>query len=95
MNNYEGLFIVSPALAKEDLEKALSYIREQITKHKGTIEKAEDLGKRKLSYRIGKQREGQYYLLNFKVEPQLVKEIERAYKLNEAILKVLITRKEK
>lgn len=94
MNIYEGLFIVSPTLGKEDTEKALSYIKDQITKHKGAIEKTEDLGKRRLAYRLNKQREGQYYVLNFKLEPNQVKEIEHAYKLSDSILRVLITKKD-
>lgn len=94
MSNYEGLFIVNATLGKDALEKALSYIREQITKHRGTIEKTEEMGTKKLSYRLNKQREGHYYLLNFKIEPKAVKDVEHAYKMNDSILRVLITKKE-
>lgn len=95
MNNYEGLFIISSTLAKEELEKTVSYLRDQIIKHKGSVDKIEDLGRKKMSYRISKQREGQYYLLNFKLEPELIKDVEHAYKLNDSILRVLIIKKEK
>ncbi len=95
MNNYEGLFVVSSNLNKEGLDKTASYLKEQVVKYKGTVEKIEDLGKKRLSYRLNKQREGQYYLLNFKAEPQTIKELEHAYKLNDSILRVLITKKEK
>lgn len=95
MNSYDAVFIINSTLNKDETEKAISYIKDQILKQKGDVEKLEDLGKKKLPYRIKKQREGQYYVLNFKVEPNIIKELRQAYKLNDSILKVFITRKEK
>jgi len=93
MNKYEAMFIVRPDLSEEDKKNLFNQIAEAITKNKGEVAKAMVWSeRRKLWFVIKKQLEGIYYLVEFTVAPSAIQEIRRNYKLNENILRVLISR---
>jgi small subunit ribosomal protein S6 len=92
MPKYEAMFIIKPDLAEEEKKTLFSQLSDAVTKNNGTItSSAVWAEKRKLYFPLGKYREGTYYLMNFELPPQGVKEINQAYKLNENVLRVLIT----
>jgi small subunit ribosomal protein S6 len=93
MKDYEAMFIIKPDLSKEDRKNLLDQINEVVTKFNGNVLQSNIWAeKRKLCFPIKKYQEGTYYLLNFKVDTSAIKEIRHAYKLNENILRVLVTR---
>ncbi|MFH1857392.1 MAG: 30S ribosomal protein S6 [Candidatus Omnitrophota bacterium] len=92
MGLYEGLFIVRPDLNEESQKTLYAQIEEPITKNGGTIETAQEWGRRALAYPIRKKREGLYYLVRFQVNPGMVTNLRKHYSLNESILRTLITR---
>ncbi|MBU4477727.1 MAG: 30S ribosomal protein S6 [Candidatus Omnitrophica bacterium] len=94
MNKYEGIFILKVSLDNDAQQKLVEEIKEIITKNKGEIEQVQSWGKRKLAYPIKKQSEGIYYLIDFKLLPEMVKKIESVLKLNELILRVMTIKKE-
>lgn len=92
MNKYEAIFIVKPDLTEEERKALFNQIHEAVTKNKGEVASGVVWSeKRKLLFPLKKYREGVYYLLNFSLLPLAVKEIQHAYKLNENILRVLIS----
>jgi len=92
MNKYEAMFIVKPDLSEEAKKELFNQIHEAVVKNNGQVSGGSVWAeKRKLYFTIKKCREGLYYLLNFSIAPQAIKEIRQAYKLNENILRVLIT----
>lgn len=92
LNKYEAMFIVKPDLSDEDKKTLFSQINDTVTKNQGAVDAGSVWAeKRKLQFTIKRFREGMYYLLNFSVSPSAIKELEHAYKLNENILRVLIT----
>ncbi|MBI4972369.1 MAG: 30S ribosomal protein S6 [Candidatus Omnitrophica bacterium] len=96
MNKYEAMFIIRPDLSEEDKENLFTQIKDTITKNNGNILNADIWAeKRKLYFAIKRCREGIYYLVNFTASPQAISQIRHAYKLNENILRVLITRVER
>jgi len=90
MKAYEGMFIFKPDLKKEDVDKVYGQVQEIIEKHKGSIEKKDEWGKKSLAFPIKKCKEGFYYLVNFHIEPESISTIKRYFILNESILRVLI-----
>ncbi len=93
MNKYEAMFIIKPDLSEEEKKTLLAYISDTIDKNNGKVSKADVwLEKRKLQSLIKKYWEGQYFLVNFSVLPEAVTKIKYAYKLNENIFRVLITK---
>ncbi|MBI4436328.1 MAG: 30S ribosomal protein S6 [Candidatus Omnitrophica bacterium] len=91
MGRYEGLFIVKSDLAQEEQKAVFAQIEEPITKQGGTLETAQEWGRRPLAYTIRKKKEGMYYLVRFQLEPSGISVIKRNYSLNESILGSLIT----
>jgi len=95
MNKYEAMFILKPDLTEEDRKALFNQINEAVSKNQGNVTAASVWAeKRKLTFPIRKYQEGLYYLMNFSIASQAVKEVNQAYKLNENILRVLITRVE-
>ena len=94
MGLYEGLFAIHPDLSQDENKKIVSKIEEQITKTGGNIESSQDWGRRSLAYPIRKKREGMFHLLHFRVAPDAIAPLKRAYRLNESILSSLITKLE-
>ncbi len=90
MKAYEALFIFKPDLKKEGLSKVSSQVQEAIGKHKGSIEKKDEWGKKSLAYTIKKYKEGFYYLIDFHIDPEAITKLKRAFILNESILRTLI-----
>jgi small subunit ribosomal protein S6 len=92
MNKYEALFIVKPELSEEERKNLFRHIDEVVTKHHGSITQSGLWSeKRKLTFPIAKHSEGVYYLMNFSLPSLAVKDIRNAYRLNENILRVLVT----
>ena len=96
MNKYEAMCIVKPDLAEEERKTLFSQINDAITKNQGSVTQASLWSeRRKLFFPIKRQHEGLYYLVNFTMPPSALPKIREAYKLNDGILRVLITRQDK
>lgn len=93
MNSYEVMFIVKPDLSEEERKTLFSQLGDMVTKNAGTITNSLVWSeRRKLYFKLGKYHEGVYYLLNFSLDPQAIKELRQLYKLNENVLRTLFTR---
>ena len=92
MNKYEAMFILRPDISEEERKNLFSSINEAVAKLGGHISNSGLWSeKRKLFFPIKKQNEGVYYLMEFALNPAAIKEINHTYKLNENILRVLIS----
>jgi len=95
MNKYEAMFIVKPELTDDDKKTLFSQIGEVVSKNNGSVlSGAVWSEKRKLFFPLKRHREGIFYLLQFNAPGESIKDITHAYKLNENILRVLITKQE-
>jgi small subunit ribosomal protein S6 len=70
----------------------LDQLKQQIAKGGGTIEKEDNWGIRRLAYRIKKQNEGRYILLQFTASPDTAKELERRLRVSDLVLKFITVR---
>lgn len=91
MKKYEGMLIIKPDMTEEDLTRTVSFIEETISKNGGNVAKCEKWAKRRLAYSVKRYVEGEYYLCEFDAEPKSIRPIEGAYRLNDNILRTLIT----
>ncbi len=95
MNKYEAMFIIRPDLSEEEKKNLFNQVNEAVSKNQGSVITSSVWAeRRKLFFPINKQHEGLYYLVNFSIAPSAIKEINHTYKLNENILRVLITKAE-
>ena len=93
MENYEGLFIVKPDIKEEDAKNVYKAISDSVTKTGGTIKKEEVWGKKQLAYPVKKVKEGYYYKLDFLAPPEAISKLEASYKLNQDILRTMVTKR--
>ena len=92
MRIYENLFIVKPDATEEEIDHLIEQMSKNITTSGGTVDKVEKWGKRRLAYRVEKQREGYYVLLTFTADASAVREFERRMLVQDAIIKFLTVR---
>jgi small subunit ribosomal protein S6 len=92
MRVYEELFIVKPDAPEEEVDAYIGQLKELITNGKGTVEKADKWGTRKLAYRVSKYNEGVYVLFQFSSSPELVKEVERRMRVTDMVIKFITVR---
>jgi len=92
MRNYEIIFIVRPDATEEDVDKLIAQMEGVVTGTGGKVEKVEKLGRRRLAYRVEKQREGFYILFRLQGSGDTVKEFERRLKVIDTVIKYLTVR---
>jgi small subunit ribosomal protein S6 len=92
MRVYEELFIVKPDLPEEEVDGFVEQIQHVITDGKGTVDKTDKWGVRKLAYRVQKYSEGIYVLIQFTSSPDLVKEVERRMRVADQVIKFITVR---
>lgn len=92
MRIYEELFIVRPDVPEEEIDQLIEQTKQVITGGGGTVEKADKWGIRKLAYRVEKREEGFYVLLQFTSGPEVVKEVERRFRVTDQVMKFLTVR---
>ena len=94
MNKYESTIIINPNIDEEGIKKLISTFTNLINKE-GKVEKADELGKRKLAYEIAKNKEAYYVVLYFEANPSLIAELERNYRITDEIIKFMTVKVEK
>ena len=91
MRSYEVMLAINPQLENEELDPLLDKVKKLITQAKGEITKTNKWGKRKLAYEIKNFTEAIYVVLNFDVDEKIVAEFERVLKLEEKVIRYLLT----
>lgn len=91
---YEALVILKAVGTEPEIARQASQLDEPIKKIGGRVESAQPMGRRKLAFRISRQSEGHYHLLHFQAPTERIGEIERAFRLNEAIVRFMIVNAE-
>ena len=97
MNIYESIIILIPEIGEKRKNEIVEKIRNLIIKNSNNADanfEVEEIGKRKLAYEIKKQAEGYYIALNFNAEPEVIRELERYYRITDEIIKFLTIRKD-
>ena len=92
MHRYETLFIVHPELPEAQVRETVDRIRRLIEGMGGEVTELQDWGMRDLAYPIRKQPRGIYTLVQYAARPEVVKELERAMKLSDEILRFVSVR---
>ena len=91
---YELMYVVRPNVDETSLTAVTEKVDRMITAGGGEILKREDWGKRRLAFPVMKFTEGYYSVLQFNLPTAGVRDLERALKLAEEVLRFLVTRVE-
>lgn len=83
MQQYETMVLLSPELEEEAVEERIKSFESQITENGGEVLDVDRWGKKRLAYAINNQRHGYYFVVTFKSELRIIREIERQLRLDE------------
>jgi small subunit ribosomal protein S6 len=89
MRNYEMIFIVRPDVTDDDVQKLITQMEGVVAAAGGKVDKVEKMGRRRLAYRVAKQREGFYVLFCLQGTGDTVREFERRLKVIDTVIKHL------
>ena len=91
MRKYEIIFIAQPDLDEDTLNNVIEKIKGWIAEEKGEVVSVDNWCKRRMAYRIRKQRDGQYVLITANLVPASVKKISMDMRFIESIMRSMIT----
>jgi len=91
MRKYEIIFIAHPDLDEENLNNIVEKVKGWIADDKGEVVSVDNWGKKRMAYRIRKQRDGQYVLITANMEPAAVKNLSQNMRFVESIMRSMIT----
>ena len=94
MKAYELLFFVAPTISDEDRVAVMKRIETTIAEGAGKVDNVDEWGKRKLAYEINGLTDGDYTLVNFHADPQTVAELDRVLRINDAVVRHMIVKRE-
>ncbi len=92
IRNYEIMFIVDPNMPEDEIDQLNSQVETLVTDGGGKVESIEKLGRRKLAYEIQRQTDGFYVLFNVAADGDIVKEVERRFRVMDSVLRYLTVR---
>jgi len=90
LRSYQSVLILKPDIEDTREDEALGKIGEFIKGNGGAILKTEKWGKKRLAYRVKKNRFGIYLNLYHTLEPSGVIDLEKKYKLFDLIIKFMV-----
>lgn len=90
MVHYECMLILKGDLEEQQVDDMTGTIKGLIEKDGGSVLSLEKLGKKRLAYRVNKNRYGNYLLAYFTADPDKIKQLDWNFKLNENIAKNMI-----
>ena len=89
---YELVYVMRPEASEAEVAEMQSQVEAIIQRLGGTLDKTDLWGRRKLAYDIGKHKEGFYVLHAITGSGELMKEIDRRFRVTEGLLRHLIVR---
>ncbi len=89
MRHYEIVLLVHPDQSSQ-VNGMVERYKALITEKSGVIHRFEDWGRRALAYPINKVHKAHYLLMNLECDHSVIKELENAFRYNDAILRSLV-----
>jgi len=90
MRNYELVCIVHPDLDETAFSGVVEKVKGWVIEAGGTITKTDVWGRRRMAYMLRKQREGQYVLFEFQVDPAFSATLDRNIRYLEPVIRHML-----
>jgi len=94
LRNYQSVLILKPDLDEAQVEESINKITAILKKFGGSVLKLDKWGKKRLAYRVSKNKFGFYLNIYHTCEPGGVPDLEKEYRLYELIIKFMVIRLE-
>ena len=89
VRNYETMFVLTPVLSDEQLQKTIGKIGDFLREKKAEIIHEDRIGLKKLAYPIQHKSTGVYCLFEFRATSDVVAALETEYRREEKIIRFL------
>ena len=94
MRKYELVFILKADQPESEMEARVERATAIIAENGGEVTLRDHWGVRRLAYEIEKQTKGDYMFLKFRAEGAVVNDLDKAFRLDDMILRHLVVRDE-
>ena len=94
MRHYEIVLLIHPDRS-EQVSTMVERYTSSIKSAGGQVHRLEDWGRRQLAYPIKKVQKAHYVLMNIEVNEKSIKELEHAFRFNDAIIRHMIILKDR
>ncbi len=88
-NHYESVVIINAALEDDQVDATCGRIEELIKSNGGEVTDIDKWGRKRLAYPIQKSKSGYYAVYRFIAPREVVSKLERAFRLDESIIRYL------
>ena len=92
VRDYELVFIIAPVVEDENIQDVVDGVSTWIQADGGEVTKVDVWGQRQLAYPVQRFNEGTYVLMNARLKPDALNELERNLKLDTAVIRYLLVR---
>lgn len=92
MHKYELMVILDPTIEERTVAPSLDKFLNVIRNAKGTVDKVDIWGRRRLAYEIQKHAEGIYAVVQMTATSEAVVELDRQLRISEAVLRTKVLR---
>lgn len=89
MRRYETIYILRPSKSEDEISTIIENTNKIITDDGGSIIDLDKWGMRKLAYPIEKEIQGYYVFADYAGTPAAVAEIERKFRIDDAVLRYM------
>lgn len=91
---YETVFVLDAQLEDSARDKRIQGVLDFLSQHAERMIKTDRWGNRRLAYEIKRKQQGHYVLVQYEASGAMVPELERMFRLDEAVLRYLTMRSE-
>ena len=92
MKHYEVVYLVHPDQSDQVPGMVERYCA-LVERDGGKVHRKEDWGRRQLAYPIDKIHKAHYLLMNIEVDTETLRELESAFRFNDAVIRNMVVRK--
>jgi len=89
LRTYETVIVIDSFLKNEEIDEIVNKVERVISNNGGKIESIERWGKKRLAFEIKRRQYGYYVEIVFEAPPNVIRILEREYRLEENILRYL------
>lgn len=93
MRNYEVVIMVHPDQS-EQVPAMVERYKGMVEADSGKVHRLEDWGRRQLAYTIAGLHKAHYVLMNIECSDKALKELENAFRFNDAVIRKLVVKTE-
>ncbi len=89
MRRYETIYILRPTMSEDEVNAAIENTNAILTTDGGQVISLDKWGIRTLAYLIKKESQGYYVFCDYATDPANVSEMERKFRIDEAVMKYM------